>query len=53
MQFERDLENGYSSENTFSKDFIAALKKADIRVSIITNHYKFKLDEPLGRGKFT
>lgn len=35
------LENGYPPENTFFNDYVAALKNANIRVGVITNHNKF------------
>jgi chromosome segregation protein len=41
-----DKEFSYSGDaNNFLSEYIAALKKADIRVGVITNHNKFSRDE--------
>lgn len=41
-----DREFSFSGEeNDFVKDYVEALKSADIRVGVITNHNKFDLDE--------
>ncbi len=46
MHTEADKEFSYQPGNTsFSTDFIAALKAANIRVAIIANHNKFDRDE--------
>ncbi len=44
-QSESDKEKNYDPKNTFSHDYIAALKKAGIGVGVITNHNKFDKDE--------
>src|SRR6266446_8432360 len=41
-----DKEFSYSrASNYFLSDYVAALKSADIRVAVITNHNKFDRDE--------
>ena len=42
----KDKEFTYTGEqNSFVKDYVAALKKANISVGVITNHNKFDIDE--------
>lgn len=42
----KDKEFTYTGEqNSFVKDYVAALKKANISVGVITNHNKFDVDE--------
>lgn len=42
----KDKEFSYSGEeNSFVKDYVAALKQAGIRIGVITNHNKFDRDE--------
>ena len=44
-QSDEDKKSGYSLENTFPNDYIAALKKASINLGVITNHNKFDKNE--------
>lgn len=42
----KDKEFSYSGElNSFIKDYVSALKEANIGIGIITNHNKFDRDE--------
>ncbi|MCK9171530.1 MAG: hypothetical protein M0P01_14055, partial [Treponema sp.] len=44
-QSESDKEKEYDPKNTFSSDYITALKKAGIGIGVITNHNKFDKNE--------
>ena len=45
VQSNIDVKSGYPPQNTFPKDYIEALKVAQIRIGLVTNHNKFDRGE--------